>query len=491
MNIFKKSLVLTLFVSLSCVQATTLPSFEILDVGSPAVSTLEEMFGDDMKLATLYEMGEVFEYRMNCTSEFEFEIVRKGQYKFPYMVLDEAEAVFRPYLTNYIESLDFRGLPYKVDPSEFQNVISRVLSDKYFNQAEDVMAYSADDLLDFTQITPAQLQTYLAKDFGSSYLAHMCDKNFSDEKIKSHKITECNPTISFAHVSKFPEDFKRQMNNLERSKAFMAGLTLPENPADRAAWYPGHDLGLFTQDLLHSIFVTAKRIYNGTKPGDNIVIFGNTPYYLGRALKMISESSADKRHIVDFPFSRIKSKPTQFRLDHFKKGMASKGLFSQDFYKDKHTYFVDVYYTASGLSYALDVLVDHLSKTSADPKAMLADVSAISLNPFNPSGLDIRQMEIVGGTIVKDQEVTQLTLPSLQKARYKIACQVFHLPEHNTLAIGSVDQYPNLLRGYPKYSADFWHPAFDYLLTREGTPNHKIMLEHFDANIKKYIAQGL
>lgn len=492
MSIFKKTLVVGLLLSASFAKATTLPSFEILDVKAPAVSTLEEMFGGDIKLAALYEMGEKFEVRMDCRSEFEYSMARQGQYKFPYMILEEAEAVFRPYLTNYVESLDFRGLPYKVEPSEFQNVISRVLSSKYFNNPEDVLTFSEYDLLDFTKITPAQLKTYLGKDYTASlFIQYLSDRSFSDEKIQSYKSSMYDPTISFAHESKFPLELKMDMNRLERSKRFMAGLTLPENAEDRQVWYPGHDLGLFTQDTLRSVFATAKRIYDGTNEGDNIVIFGNTPYYVGRALKILSKSREDKRNIVDFPFSGGNYKPTQARLDHFKKGMESKGFFSTEFYKGKHTYFIDVYYKAAGLSYTLDVLVDHLSQTSGDAIAMLANISAIALNNFNAKKVDTRQETIVGTQVAKDQDVVQLTLPNLNEARHKIACQVFFMPEHDMFAVGSVDKYPHLLRGYPKYNANFWHPAFDYLLSQEGTPNHKIMIEHFDANIKHLIAQNL
>lgn len=145
--------------------------------------------------------------------------------------------------------------------------------------------------------------------------------------------------------------------------------------------YLSHPLCHLTQDLIKNIVASAQRILKKTTQGDDIVIFGNTSYYIGRVLeRLVSNDKIDDnyRRLIFFPFSGSPNSDdrndalvelvTPKRLEHLKKRLKKASLLP-DSYDDllrKKIYFVDRVCIGRGLHYTISVIRDHYNLQKID-----------------------------------------------------------------------------------------------------------------------------
>jgi len=271
---------------------------------------------------------------------------------------------------------------------------------------------------------------------------------------------------------------------------------IPQDPDQRLSHFLSHQISFLDQEMIANNMIVANRILAMTSPGDNIIIFGNTPYFVGRALQLIGASDeSKKRNVIEFPFSGAPNQlrdilsfsphdgVTPDRLAHLQQRLRQHGLMSDNpELSKKKTFFVDVIGSGGGIAYTLETILCDFKQNKREP---FPDFEVISLNEFsfttNPKNASVASTE------GKDGEKVQLTFPSKAAPHFSVDCHVVYLPGHGVLD-RIPDQFPDV-RIFPKYNAAFWNSEYDYLLTQEPQSHIKIMLDHFDENIKNMAHQ--
>lgn len=272
---------------------------------------------------------------------------------------------------------------------------------------------------------------------------------------------------------------------------------LPETANEREEYYLKNDISYLSQDNIDSVYEAALKILALTKQNDNIVIFGNSPYFIGRTLKLMIESEPGiKRNIIEFPFSGspnrtraggnfpdIRNLVTPERLSHLKARLSKAGLMADqaDALSRVSTYFVDVIASGSGPAYVLEtILRDFKEKNITEiPDFRLISLNEITLDDDDPRAKSIAKQD--GG----DGDEIALYLPSLDKPYFKIPTHIVYMKGHSVF-----DLIPSKsLRALPEYNASYWTKEYDYLLTQEPPYHMQILFDHFDTNIKDRLAK--
>lgn len=546
MKFLKSFFVLSALFGFSLAQASELKQLEIIEVKAPLVVSIWQMHKTNLLLAAKFEAG-LFDPKnfdrsdkAATLSEFVSHYVYEPNkpYQFPYILLDEVQDL-KPLLTDafkltaeeetakthYSERLlevededkknEIRLILRQYDR---QGPIDRVLSEKYFATKPVLRAIPDIEMQDWSVLPAQDIYKIIRADvYGRSFFTNVARNQQEDpkwlEEYTQKELLRMHPLFQMIPQSHFPANptFSPDHPLPEVGARMYAYLlnrhfTFPENPVDRPAWYLTHDLSIFTQGLMQSVYQTAKRIYSKTAPEDNIIIFGNTPYYIGRALKVMLEGQESTRKLIEFPFSGNPNsiRPGSFnylpnivtpsRFKHLQDRLEGHGFFNPAFYGNNHTYIIDVVGMGGGIIYTLDTIVDCLVQRGHNPQELLKNVSIMALNQFfgelGHESYEARHEAIIGQRNIMDGAVDVLTFPHYKEPRYKVPVEVIYTPYHETLDMG-VDKFSYLLRGVPQYNAAFWHPAFDSLFTQETLANRKILMEHFDSNIRHYMAQGL
>lgn len=288
------------------------------------------------------------------------------------------------------------------------------------------------------------------------------------------------------------EKYENCDKNLLEPAIFSRYFNFPTDPKDRPAYYRSNSMGFLNQKMIEDILQVAKRILNITVENDRIVIFGNTPYFVGRAIQFLINQSDSPIHptIINFPFSgapnTITSRNachyeddlvTPKRLVHFQKRLNSLGLMSNnaDLLKGT-TYIVDVIGSASGPAFMMETILRDFSKNKPGE---IPNFQIISLNEFDN---DLERSARIVSHFAKDGEKLELSFPSKEKTHFKIPAQVIYLPGHGDLDFGP-DRNPST-RIFPKYNPIFWTDAYDDLLTKAPSGMAQILLDYFDENLK-------
>ncbi len=166
---------------------------------------------------------------------------------------------------------------------------------------------------------------------------------------------------------------------------------LPDDKDTEA--YLTRDISFLTQENIRYVFQAAQRIIDITNKNDNIVIFGNTPYFVGRAIELILKQNPDLvRNVIFFPFSgspnrtRLGSFPTPNdivtidRLNHLKERLTKHGLMADNAdLPTKTTYFVDIIASGAGPAYTIETILRNFQVRG---ERKIPDIRLISLNEF-------------------------------------------------------------------------------------------------------------
>lgn len=298
--------------------------------------------------------------------------------------------------------------------------------------------------------------------------------------------------IPIKNFGEYKKKFPEQAEAIFSEKYF----GIPEDPEKRKEYFLQQPFGFFTQELVKNIYTVAQRIMNATQPGDYIIIFGNTPYFVGRALqKLVSKDPSDQnfRQIIIFPFSGspnrvmlmrtmaspLKNIVTPERFVHLKQRLTAVGLTPKNEDLNKHgVYFVDVIASGSGPAYVIEELIRMFQQAGKK----IPDFSIISLNKID---LENERNALIAEQNADDGQKLKLYFPTHEKRpHFAIDAQVIYLDGHTELDLLPSDEY----RILPEYNAVYWQPEFDYLLDQPKTRVQKILLEFFDTNLE-YIMQ--
>lgn len=300
----------------------------------------------------------------------------------------------------------------------------------------------------------------------------------------------CGNRLSVKDFEEYKKQFPDKVEAIFSTKYFM-----PENPEELRNYFLNNSFGFFTQSLVKNIYETAKRIMKATKQGDYIVIFGNTPYFVGRTLqKLISQNPnhPNYRIIIEFPFSGspnrkrawnfpdLRDFATQDRLNHLKKRLETVGLNPQNRQLQNHAvYFIDVVASGGGLAYLIGELLRDFRKADIP----IPNFNIITLNKINITNQEDTRNSLIANQNAGDGERVTLFFPDKQNPHFSIDAQVIHLEGHTLL-----DQLPsNDWRIFAENNAAYWLPQYDYRLKSPKTKFIKTLLEFFDINLEYLI----
>ncbi len=262
----------------------------------------------------------------------------------------------------------------------------------------------------------------------------------------------------------------------------------PIDPQERRKYFLKHSLGFLDSDLILSIYTTAHRIMTLTEKGDRIVIFGNTPAFIGRVLTNLIESdrkSPTYRQLIKFPFSgtpkgiRTFSQPldivTKERYAHLLNRMALEGLTpdNADLFNGT-THFVDVVGAGGGIAYLTETLLQEVREKGRP----YPNLHVITLNKINRASRN--RNGLIAKKDADDGESVEFHFPSIEDTHFIVPGTVVYLPGHIKL-----DELPSQeWRIVPEYNAFYWQSCFDPLL--EDISEHtKILLDYFDTRIQQ------
>lgn len=272
----------------------------------------------------------------------------------------------------------------------------------------------------------------------------------------------------------------------------------PKDEAERHQFHLTKDFSYLTQDNISSVYKTAMRIIEQTADGDNLVIFGNTPYFVGRALKRILQDRPDlNRNIIEFPFSGSPNRVrpgnfpdfrdyvTKERHNHLKARLKEHKLLGDDLL-GKTTFFIDVIASGSGPAFVLETMLkDFQDQSDAVETRDLPDIRLIALNKIDISNKHDRRNKSIATENGNDGDTISLSFPNVTETRFSVPCHVMYMKGH-----ARFDMLPSgSLRALPEYNAAYWNEEHDFLLGRELSPLMELMMRHFDVNIEKHLEQ--
>ncbi|MGN6670630.1 MAG: hypothetical protein ACTHJ4_03755, partial [Candidatus Nucleicultricaceae bacterium] len=237
---------------------------------------------------------------------------------------------------------------------------------------------------------------------------------------------------------------------------------------------------------------TAQKIIDATTEQDRIGLFGNTPYFGGRAMEHLLQNStpSQKRTLIHLPFSGAPNTfsdrnvfssaddiVTAERYAHFKNRLETLGLSPENpSMMEGTTYFVDVIGSGSGPAFTMETILREFSRKNHETHP---NFEIIALNEFLED--DDRNMAIASKP-ANDGETVQLSFPSKESCHFSVPARVFYLEGHGQLDF-IPDQCP-ATRIVPKFNAKFWSPSFDHILKAPLNSMAQILVDHFDENLK-------
>lgn len=267
---------------------------------------------------------------------------------------------------------------------------------------------------------------------------------------------------------------------------------VPSEELARKAHFLENDLAFFSHELIQNVYENALMIMRQSAQGDTLVIFGNSPYFIGRALSHLIAEDAEQpnyRHIIEFPFSdtpnRIRGGNnfadlrdilTRERLDHFRERMYRAGLTHLNQQLSTHaTYFIDVVASGGGIAFTMDQILRDFQSNGLE----LPNLNVISLNKIDIHHKKDSRNSMIALENPDQNGHTTLYFPKLHKPHFLVDCYEIYLPGHAHLDFINSDDH----RGFPQYNSFYWQKQYDFLLT-QSDPNFETILEYFDTNIR-------
>lgn len=280
-------------------------------------------------------------------------------------------------------------------------------------------------------------------------------------------------------------------------------FNFPTDPDERRIYYRNNPIGFLDQELIGWNLAAARRILRFATSQDRVIIFGNTPYFLGRGIEFLTkerqklDASYLPPKLIYLPFSGApnvestrnatgftKDVVTPDRLAHFQRRLKNLGLSSENpELLEGTTYIVDVIGAGSGPSFTMETILRNFRQDVSDDR--LPDFEVISLNTFKED--DPRHTGIASFP-AKDGDHLELHFPNKYDTAFIVPAQVIYVSGH-----GMLDKGPSLcpsMRMVPEYNPCYWSEEFDYLLSAPPTSLQVIIEEHFQENLRALIEKG-
>lgn len=277
-------------------------------------------------------------------------------------------------------------------------------------------------------------------------------------------------------------------NNNELARDFLYNRQNPKTLESLQAFFLSTDIGFLKRSDITEIVDVAYQIVNITRPGDNLVIFGNTPYWVGRALEMLV--SKDKEHcsyrnIIYFPCSGCPGKPrnivdfsndilTLYRQENFKQHIMSKGLMPPSDLLRNPTYIIDVVGTGGGPAALIEAIVDASSDSCEPPISVLTlnHIDRESKNPDTKKRHRLITRENMPGYLFLNGPNKLLQVPYISTV---LTC-------HSKL-----DDVRGYQRFFPETPARTFVERYWGKLPENSTDYMKIFREYFDLNARNHV----
>ncbi len=246
--------------------------------------------------------------------------------------------------------------------------------------------------------------------------------------------------------------------------------------------------------VVDSLFASAMKILRITKPGDVLVVFGNTPYFIGHALQsVISQipSEPNYRRIIYFPFSGSPNRTrigsvwneqdivTPQRYAHLLGRLRQAGLIGNPELRGHSILFIDVIGSAGGVAFVAEAIIrDHRSASTSDP-----DLQVITLNKIDIADRDDPRNGLIAKSNADEAGRLRLHLPSVSSPHFTIDAHEVYTPGHWLLDMHD----PSPLRIVPACNPSFWLHEYDHLFTGQTSQFMAYMLEYVKAHMQEQL----
>ena len=312
-----------------------------------------------------------------------------------------------------------------------------------------------------------------------------------------------NPPYKKRSLQHFQQDFPIQAN-IFSDKYFLGQIFQAPDPAKRKAGLLKASFGIMNAENIKHFIKVAHQMMALSDAGDTFVIFGCSPYFVGRALEHVCgrEGPETSRRVIFFPFSGSPNHPrlgslqtdednvTEGRYHHLQNRLKSAGLTSINPALTDHTiHFVDVIGSGAGPTFVMEEILRDFQKAQMDPPQL----HVCSLNAFVPQNYvtplskdTIKRHQSITDNNVHDGETCLLSFPSKQDVHFRVPATVTHLPCHTDF-----DMIADENRMVPQYNAYLWNKAYDKrLLNRPLTKVQKAMQDYFDIHAQAILSNA-
>ena len=303
--------------------------------------------------------------------------------------------------------------------------------------------------------------------------------SYVEERFGKEKADQINPQL-----------FTSRFFGMNREEIRIRHNTYRARPESRDSFQT-----YLTKELIQDIYKTAKRIMDNTKRGEVLVVFGNSPALIGKALeKLVSKNPEDMnyRKLIWFAFSGspngIRNVPhtysivTPERLDHLKKRIEKSALMSKELLKHK-VYFIDAIGSGGGLSYVMGEIL-HFFKEVGDK---LPDLNVISINEIEVGKRHKPRNSWICHKSAWNGETFTFYFPNLMMPQFSVTGIVLGIDQYETLDRLPSEDY----RVVPEYYPCHWHESYDYILTLPLSSKAQEFLDYFEAELQGLIEGDL
>lgn len=413
-----------------------------------------------------------------------------GYHKIDSLSVEEAESILKARVTTLIMKMG------KCE-AECNELLQKIFTSRHFEvkpqEIIDILALSEEEVFKFLDKV-----SYLnSAIFNSSdHHDHMAKEQHRIDPRVFLLPAETVRKWFYTHYNtwkKMPlEEYEAKDKALLLPQLFSTYFTFPEKHEERPAYYRHNALSFLTQKMIRDIRAVAQKIIDATTEQDRIVIFGNTPYFVGRAMEHLLQNAvpSNKRTLIYLPFSGAPNTRsvrnlfgasddvvTDERFAHFKKRLETLGLSPENpSMREGTTYIVDVIGSGAGPAFTIKTILREFLKRNHET---YPSFEIISLNKFIE---ECDRNMAIASKPADDGETTQLSFPSKEECHFMVPARVFYLEGHHHLDF-IPDQCP-ATRIIPKFNPKFWSASFDHVLTAPLNSIAQILRDHFDENLK-------
>ena len=312
-----------------------------------------------------------------------------------------------------------------------------------------------------------------------------------------------NPPYTKRSLKEFQQAFPHQAE-IFSDKYFVGKVFQECDPEKRQAGLLQSSFGIMNAENVKHFIKVARQMMALSDAGDTFVIFGCSPYFVGRALEHVcgQKGPQPSRRVIFFPFSGSPNHPrlgslqtdadnvTESRYHHLQNRLKNAGLTSTNPALNDHTiHFVDVIGSGAGPAFVMEEILRDFQKAHiASPQLHVCSLNAfVPQNDVTPRSKDtIQRHQSITDNNVNDGETCILSFPSKQDVHFRVPATVTHLPCH-----ADFDMIADENRMVPQYNAYLWNDSYDErILKRPLTKVQQAMQDYFDIHARAVLSNA-